>query len=1130
MTGPSPLITRWTTQAGREPPAFAPERARLDPRRLPELLADIARLAADIPFHDDAGEVDGDWRRILLADRSFVLALLATADIGARAEPLTALLEQARCIGSPHAHERRLTELVEALLRFADDLDDWLGPADIGEATQGRSIRRLAEDAVESVLGPQLQRLFDEVVAGEAELGEHFHHHWDTPKPWRRAVIEGEIHGVAEAVERAWAGRMLEALADAVERFLDELRECEKRATMAFEATLHTGDHSAHPALVIAFAQMSLHARDLLNAVPQHLIDFYQQELLRSAPAQSQPDHMLVAMEPKPGTRPTLAKGTLLPAGKDANGRGIAFATDTPLAVTGAVLREARLWWPENGGVTLHRMTPGPDGRLGDAVTGIAAPPPGEPFEASAIFSTSLLDLAGGTRRVGLELDLGGGVDMTGAELRLCVSTAQGWLPVFSPDCSFDAGTLTVSFTLPPDFPPLAPCPEIADAVPQPALRLTLVAGALAEARLVDARLSIAVKDLPDLQIRTPAGPASASAAAPFGAPAWPGGWLRIDHSVLTGPPLDRLVLRFDWAGLPPGEGGFADHYRGYVVDGQGQLFDFSPFDNAAFAVTLAAPVHGWDAAQRLALFAPASLGIAPPVPAAPPPNIFAAEFEPAPPPMPARGPLAPGSWLAATASDGGEPLPDHICVTLAAPTHGFGHSLHAANVQYATEAIARGDAPLPARPGFLRRLFAAIVGLPGKLFKKIEGIEAEPGAAPEPVVVLLPNPPFQALLSGIALDYARTLGAEALTLYHAVTLDSPVELPIIGAPLFPVRPDALTLDLYFEGARADDVLALLVQLGASDAGDFSPGYRYRTADDWAPLSSRALLADETNGFTTTGILRIAVPTDAAQPFGLRLTFADATTVPPAIVAILPDAVSATRVIHGTETAMPPVPAGTVTKLTGMMRVVQPLDTAGGQPPEPPAMLRARTAERVRHRNRALVAWDIEHLVLSEFPGVAQVRVFPEGDPARKAAAANVTVVVAAAGGATKVPRPLREAIADRLAQISSPFARISVVDPVAVPIHVSARLILSDADPGPVEAALADFLSPGAGPGLDLADDAGIDRIRAGIAGFLLRQPQVHALDRLTVALGDATPGWHVAVPGAIEVTGVAATASASW
>ena len=1134
MTSPSPLITRWATQAGREPSAFAPERARLDPRGLPELLADIARLAADIPFHKDAGAVEGDWRKILLADPSFALALLVTADIDTRAEPLTALLEQARGAASPSGNERRLTELVEALLHFADDLDDWLGPAD--GSRQGQSIRRLAEEVIENVLGPQLQLLFDEVVAvEEAELSGRLrqdHRHWDAPqRPWRRAMIEGEVRGVAEAVERAWASRMLEALADAVEKFVEEMRELGARAASAFEASLRSGDHNPHPALVIAFAHLFGHARDLLNQVPQQLIDFYQQTLLRAAPAPGQPDRMLVAVVPKPGTRPTLAKGTLLPAGKDADGRGIAFATDASLAVTGAVLREARLWRPGSGGTTLHPLTPGPEGQLGDAAMGVAAPLPGEPFEAKAIFSTPLLDLAGGTRRVALELDLGATVDVAGAELRLCVSTAQGWLSVPSPDCSFDAGTLAVSFTLRPDFPPLAPCPsEAVDRVTQPALRLTLAAGALADAHIADARLNIAVKDLPGLQIRTPAGPASASAAAPFGAPPWPGGWLRVDHPVLAGPPLDRLVLRFDWAGLPPGDGGFADHYRGYVVDGQGRMFDSPPFDNAAFSVTLAAPVHGWDVAQRLPLFAPASIDVRPPVPAVPPPNVFTAEFEPAPPLMPEQGPLAPVSWFAVTASDSGEPLPDHICVTLAGPAQGFGHSLHAANVQYATEAMARGDAPLPARPGLLRRMLRAILTLPAKLLKKIEGIETEPEAAPEPVVVLLPNPPFQPLLSGIGLDYARMVETGALTLHHAATLDSPIPVPIVGAPLFPAGPGEVTLDLYFEGARTSEVLAMLVQLAASDAEDTSPGYSYRTAGNWKPLPSAALLADETSNLTTTGILRIAVPADAAQPFVLRLTFATA-TAPPAITAILPDAVSATRLIQDTGQAMPPVPAGTVTRLPGMAHVVQPLDTSGGQPREAPATLRARTAERVRHRGRALSAWDIERLVLSEFPGVELVRVFPEGDPARQVTAANVTVVVMpVAGGVTKIPPQLREAVADRVAQISSPFARIAVVDPVRVPIHVTARLILADVDFGAIEAKLAAFLSPGADPGLDLADDAGIDRLRARIAEFLLRLPQVRAIDRLTVVQGDTPSGWRVPAPGTIEIVGIAATASASW
>ncbi|AQR73698.1 hypothetical protein [Sphingomonas sp. LM7] len=1126
------LLTRWASQAGRAPDAFAPENAQLDPRDLPDLLADIARTAADIPFHDDAGAVDGNWRRVLLADQSFVLALLATAAIDARAEALDALLDGARSGGSPRENEARLTGLVEALLSFADDLDAWLAPADLGGATRGQSIRRLAENVIERVLGLQLQRLADHVAEREAaELTDRFRHeqdHWhehrQALRPWHRAVLEGEVRGVAEAVERAWADRMLGELADAVEAFVEEMRELGRRAAGAFEASLASGDHSPHPALVIAFARMFAHARHLLNDVPQQLIDFYQLRLLHTAPASARPDRMLLAVVPRPRSRPKLPKGMLIPAGK-----GIAFATDTVLDVTGASLCEARLWRPGAEGGTVTRFAAGPDGALGDAVSGIATPLPGTAFETHAIFSTPLLDLPGGTRRVRLELDLDCAVDAAlAATLGFSVTTAKGWLAVPASIVPIDTG-LQVTVTLPADFAALTGCPA---AFAAPALRLTHGAGAPFDARLLAARVTIAVKDVPGLEVRTPLGLASSSAAAPFGAPPWPGGWLRVDHPVLAGPPLDRLVLRFDWAGLPPGQSGFASYYRGYVVDEQGQLFDWPPFDNAAFTVTLAAPVRGWDAAHRLPLFAPASLDTAPPVSAAPPPDIFDAEFEPAPPLTPERGPLAPGSWLAAAARDADGAIPDHVCVTLAGPTHGFGHALHAANVQYATEAIARGDTP-PARPGLLRRLLRAILSFPARLLRRIEGAEmVEPGA-PDAVAVLLPNPPFQPLLSGIALDYARIVESEGLTFHHATTLDTPEERPLGGAMLFPAGPDALTLDLCFDGATPGDELALLVRLAAVTPASLDPLWSYRAATDWRPLPAAALRADQAQGFATTGILRIAIPADAAEPVSLRLAFSGAD--PPAIVAILPDAVSATRLIDGSERAMPPVAAGTVTRLAGLARVLQPLDTAGGQPPEAPAMLRARAAERVRHRGRAVTGWDVERLVLAEFPDIARVRVLTEGDPAREAASAEIRVVVIPVPGVGDPLRPsaaprLRAGITDRLVQLASPFANIAVIDPVYAPVDVAARLILDSGDTEGVEAALVALLSPWATPGLDLPDHADADRVRAAIARFLLQQPQVRAIDRLNVTLHADGSGWQVPVAGEIAVTGIAALATASW
>lgn len=1137
MAATAPLITRWTTQAGRCPAAFAPERALLDSRELPDLLADISRLAADIPFHDDAGQRQGTWREILLADQSFALALLVTADIDGRAERLTAPLRRARCGGSPRECEARLSELVETLLAFADDLDAWLGPADPGGMMQGQSIRQLAESTVERVLAPELQRLFDQVaVAEEAGLTERFRHERDRRRAWhpawRDAILEGEARGVADAVERAWAEEMLGELADAAESFVDALRERWARAAAGFEATLAAGNHSPHPALVITFARLFGHARDLLNKVPQQLVDFYQLRLLRAAPLPPRPDRMLLTVVPRPGTRPRLAKGTLIPTGKDAEGNAIFFATETALDVTGAALREARLWIPADGGATLVRLAAGPDGALGDAATGIAGPLPGEMFAAHAIFSTPLLDLAGGTRRIEFALRLADAIDpAVTAALQASVSTAKGWLSAAGTERAIDGDLLTITITLPPDFPALAPCPpDSPDAVPGPALRLTSGAGPLPVAQLTDARLTIAVKDVPDLAIRTPSGTASTGAAAPFGAPPWSGGWLRVDHPALAGPPLDRLVLRLAWAGLPPGEDGFAGWYRGYVVDSEGQLFDRVPFDNAAFTVTLAAPVHGWDETRQLPLFGPASLGSMPPAAAAAAPNVFADEFDPAPPLMPEQGPLAPESWLAAAASDAGGVLPDHLCATLAAPSRAFGHALHAANVQYATEAIARGDPPPPARPGWLRRLVRAILGFPGKLLRKLEGVEApetESGAAAVPV--LLPNPPFQPLLSSIRLDYARTIEHDGLMLHHAAPFETPMPVPIEGSPLFPAAPASRAMDLCFDDARPGDTLALLVRLGREGSAGPAPDYCYRARDGWKPLPPDALLGDETAGLAATGILRLALPADAALPLMLRLSFPSGTATFPAIVAVTPDAVAATRLLRHGANAMPPVPAGTVTSLPGVARVAQPLDTAGGQPPESVALRRARMAERLRHRGRAVTLWDIERLILAEFSEVTGVRVFPAGDPAGPRAEEAVTVA-ALCRGADRLPSQLRSDIAARLASLASPFARVTVVDPVAVRVNVTAGLVLTQADPEPIRTALAAWLSPLAESGFDLPDRADADQLRAGLAERLLRLPQITAIDSLTVTLDGPNEGWGMPVAGAIEITGIAARAVASW
>jgi hypothetical protein len=125
-----------------------------------------------------------------------------------------------------------------------------------------------------------------------------------------------------------------------------------------------------------------------------------------------------------------------------------------------------------------------------------------------------------------------------------------------------------------------------------------------------------------------------------------------------------------------------------------------------------------------------------------------------------------------------------------------------------------------------------------------------------------------------------------------------------------------------------------------------------------------------------------------------------------------------------------------------------------------------------------------------------------------------------------------RAAIAARIQEVTSPFAGIRVVDPVYAPFDVTAHLTIRGHDSEAPAAALAALLSPWAEPGLDLDDMADGDRLRAAVAAFLLKQPDVVAIDRLRVTLRDGASRapWCVPVAGELDVVAVSAGRAVAW
>jgi hypothetical protein len=167
---------------------------------------------------------------------------------------------------------------------------------------------------------------------------------------------------------------------------------------------------------------------------------------------------------------------------------------------------------------------------------------------------------------------------------------------------------------------------------------------------------------------------------------------------------------------------------------------------------------------------------------------------------------------------------------------------------------------------------------------------------------------------------------------------------------------------------------------GSSDVPPPPVEWWYHGALGWRQLPAFHVTLDETKGLSDRGLLRIEVPADAsvaeqALPgklrwLGLRV-MQDCQDLP-SWEGLHLHAVRA-RQLPG-PSATWELKAGSVTGLEvsnpSVGVVSQPYNGYGGKPAESPGTFFQRISERLRHKGRALAAWDYEHLCLDEFPQI----------------------------------------------------------------------------------------------------------------------------------------------------------------
>lgn len=264
-------------------------------------------------------------------------------------------------------------------------------------------------------------------------------------------------------------------------------------------------------------------------------------------------------------------------------------------------------------------------------------------------------------------------------------------------------------------------------------------------------------------------------------------------------------------------------------------------------------------------------------------------------------------------------------------------------------------------------------------------------------------KPPYTPRLKSLTLDYTasqevrldsvvgRPASVRILHIHPFGACDAESERTPAGVPLLPRYEHGGELYIGLFGFAPPQTVSLLFQLAEGTSDPTLPPqpieWSFLDGDRWIPLDGA--LRDTTRGLLNTGTVELALKPAApgtrlrGDLYWVRAAVARNTAAVCETLAIHTQAVSATLQERGNapDHFREPLPTGSLTRFLTPIPLIagvsQPHPSRGGRTAESESLWATRVSERLRHRQRALSAWDFEHLVLSRFPEVYKAVCLP---------------------------------------------------------------------------------------------------------------------------------------------------------
>lgn len=841
------------------------------------------------------------------------------------------------------------------------------------------------------------------------------------------------------------------------------------------------GDLPPHLGLLIAFLRLCRHAREELNGITgRHLDHFYRQVLqLKSTPPVADKVHLLFELKKKVDEL-LLKKGTLVSAGKDKNKKDICFELANDLSVFPLTIDSLRSVHVDNGIIRLAPIADSSDGVGGEFVEQTGQWPP---FGSTALpqaqigfaFAAPVLKLAEGTRTITVEMTLTGlpgGIDVDSAgqdAFQVYLSGEKGWIGPRNASLQTVTGSANryqVVVALSADEEAVVDYDAELHGhnfdARAPLLQLLLNQQKsgfgyqeLQAVRISEVEIKVTVEGFSSLELESDFGKLDpAKPFLPFGPQAKQGATFYVGSKEAFNKNLEKFSLKLKWLNAP------VKFSETYDADGE----DYSISNNSEFTARLTSKINGQKKVSTVKLFDDNNAQTEQTI-AEPPSGSLSVSVFPRPPLKQAQTvSLQQTSWA----------LRQVQSLQLISPIHWFYPALSL--FQPSAARLREGFVSLRLTRSFLHQDYT-------ELYTK--RVVAAAGTTPD-----LPNEPYTPTLESLSLSYSATSGKLDLSANSADgMLDDRLaffqiapfgqrrdhsylrnQLSFLAAksvPLLPEYPNEGEFYLGFSGIEPGCNLSVLFQIaeGSGEPDLTKPEVKWSVLSDnhWRELAADELLSDGTNGLLTSGVIGFKLPEPAtcrnsllpSGSYWLRAAVAQNSAAICNLIDVQPNAVLAQFKDQGNdpERLRLPLAAKSIAKLVvpvaGIKSVSQPYASFGGRMAEDDESFRVRVSERLRHKQRALSPWDVERLVLQQFPEIYKAKCLTHTAPDCCEAPGHLTLLVIPSLQNRNAVDPLRpradldtlDRVKTYLEGLTGPTATVHTANPLYQPIKVAFKV-----------------------------------------------------------------------------------------